>query len=831
MALVNISRRIGRRVANVALMLLVAAAGLISTPAPVAAAAHAVPWRFTTVTTTGSLGGLTQKDFFLNCPSGYIPVSGGVVGGSVADVLQIWEDWPDATDGTYHLLLANTSFSTTTTVTVAVNCVWLADVGTIYYRIGTFSRNSNGYAGGYTYCGSGLTVLSAGVAWSVGGARHVYFSSPITGGTQYGTGWYAAGWIQTSGATLGVELRCVSSSLLTAEYAEAQDTGAGPANGGVTATCTVSGYRVLVGGSAPPADQQNPGVNQGFSTSGPSDYRHYVSFGRHESGVILRTLMLCVPWSTVSVSITNQPPALSASSDGSVTFNAADSAGETITLHCTLDGTTVGCANNVANLYSVVDGPHSFIVQVQNQYNSFASKLAQWSVDTHAPTIQSHSPTSDLPIGGPMTINFSEAVTGLSTSSVTVHDDTTNVDVAGTVGTPTASTATWTPTAALTPGDTYRFSFTSAIHDAAGNPLTATFFTVNAAPDTTAPTIQSHAPTSGLAITGPLTITFSEPVSGVDGTSLTVHAIGANVDVAGVVARPTSSTATWTPSTRLVPGETYRFSFTTAIHDASANPLAATSFDVRAAASVENTSAAFLEYWDRDASSLANGGSYISSSLSGSKADLTFTATAGQTVAIYGIRTSSGGYADVYLDGVRKATASFYAASTGRARVYLSAALTAGTHTISIRPLGTKPTASTGTWVGVDNALVGSTVKQESSFKQAFRRSSSASASGGSYDTMIHKIDSDTNVPKIEVTLVGTGVKVYATKTTSSGSARIYVDGVLKATVSLHASATVYQALVYSGTFALGQHVIRVAAVGTSTGSTSSVSVDRISAI
>ena len=103
MALVNISRRIGRRVATVALMLLVAAAGLISTPAPVAAAAHAVPWRFTTVTTTGSLGGLTQKDFFLNCPSGYIPVSGGVVGGSVADVLQIWEDWPDATDGTYHL--------------------------------------------------------------------------------------------------------------------------------------------------------------------------------------------------------------------------------------------------------------------------------------------------------------------------------------------------------------------------------------------------------------------------------------------------------------------------------------------------------------------------------------------------------------------------------------------------------------------------------------------------------------------------------------------------------------------------------------------------------
>ena len=831
MAHVKSPHSAGRRIATAALAVLVAGATLTWTAGPVAAAAHAVPWRFTSVSQSGTVYALGQTDFFLNCPAGYVPVSGGVVGGSLADALQIWEEWPDATDGTFHLLVANTSFSTNSSVTVAANCVWLADVGTIYYRIGTFSRDSNGYAGGNVYCGNGLTVLSAGVAWSVGGARHVYFSSPITGGTQYGTGWYAAGWIQTSGATLGVELRCVSSSLLTSEYAEAADSAAGPGNGGATAICAL-GYRILTGGSAPPADQQNPAANQGYSTSGPYTTRQYKAFGRRESGVVLRALSLCVPSSTVSVSITNKPPALTNQASGTVTFTAADSAGEDILLTCYLDGVQRACASNYANPFGpLVDGQHTYSVSALNQYGSSQYAEADWVSDTTVPTIQSHAPTSDLALTGPMTITFSEPVTGVSASSVTVHDDTANVDAAGTVGTPTASTATWTPNTNLAAGHSYRFSFSTAIHDTVGNPLTATFFTVNAAPDVTAPTIQSHSPTSDLALTGPLTVTFSEPVTGVDGTSLTVHAIAANVDIAGIVARPTSTTATWTPSTRLVPGETYRFSFSTAIHDTSSNPLAATSFNVRAAAAVENTSAAFLEYWDRDSSSLANGGAYISSSLSGSRADLTFTATAGQTVALYGIRLSSGGYADIYLDGVKKATASFYASSTGRARVYLSGALTAGSHALSVRPLGTKPSASSGTWIGIDNALIGSTVKQESSFKQAFRRSSSASASGGSYDTMIHKIDSDTNVPKIEVTLVGTGVKIYATKSTSSGSARIYVDGVLKATVSLHATATVYQALVYSGTFALGKHVIRVAAVGTSSGSTSSVGIDRILAV
>ena len=93
---------------------------------------------------------------------------------------------------------------------------------------------------------------------------------------------------------------------------------------------------------------------------------------------------------------------------------------------------------------------------------------------------------------------------------------------------------------------------------------------------------------------------------------------------------------------------------------------------------------------------------------------------------------------------------------------------------------------------------------------------------------MVHTTDAD-NSPRYQATVVGTGLKVYVTKTATSGKAAIYVDGVLKATVSCYAASTTYKALVYSGSFALGVHVIKVVDVGTSTGSKSDVDLDRLS--
>jgi hypothetical protein len=716
-----------RRLTTAAFALSLATAGLIGSPRP-AAAVHAVPWRFTTVVENSTISGTSTKGWVLPCPAGYTPVSGGVVAGD--EVWGFWRilEWADQYDGAYHIMVYNDNFNGTT-VTLAATCVWLDDVGTITTVSADFARNGSGRAGGSLHCPDGTTVLSAAVDWSYYSAgRTINYSTPITDGTQYGTGWYVAGYSEHAGATLGIELRCVDAGLLTTEYATAEDSTAGPGYFPAKAVCA-TGYRILTGGAAPPADQLNPGIDQGWAVSGPLDARQWPAFGHEEqSGVSLRALALCVPASTVSVGFTQTPPALSNSRSGTITFGATDSAGENLAVKCYLDAVQwLLCQSGDPFAFSSLsDGWHTFYVSALNQSGSFGSNTFNWQVDA------------------------------------------------------------------------------------------------------TAPLISSHSPTSGASLTGPVTINFSEPVAGVTTSSVIVHAESANVDVAGTIASSTASSFTWTPKSRLVPGETYRFSFTTAIHDIAGNPLTATYFNVRATTVVDNTSAALLEYWDLDNSTLASGGAFISSSLSGSRADLTFTATAGQTVSVYGIRVGSGGYADIYIDGIKKATASFYASTNARARVYLSGALTAGTHIISIRPLGTKPSASTGTWVDVDNLLIGATVKQESSLKQLFRRTTNASAYGGSYDVMFHKTDADA-APRYQATVVGTGFKVYVTKTSSSGAAKVYVDGVLKATISTYSATTVYNSLVYTGTFTLGQHSITIVAVGSSTGNASYIDLDRMS--
>jgi hypothetical protein len=215
----------------------------------------------------------------------------------------------------------------------------------------------------------------------------------------------------------------------------------------------------------------------------------------------------------------------------------------------------------------------------------------------------------------------------------------------------------------------------------------------------------------------------------------------------------------------------------------------------------------------------------------GSSASWRFTATSGQTAAVYGTRLAGGGYGDVYLDGVKKATASFYAAATAwKSKVWTSPALSAGTHTVEVRVLGTKPGGSAGTDVALDYLTVGSSVLQESAAHQAFRRllTATTQASGGSYDLVSHKTSGDTGEgPTYRVTVKSTGLRLFATKTPSAGTVAVYVDGVLKATVSLRTPDVHYQQLVYAVSgLSEGRHAVRVVCVGTSSGAYSSVSLD-----
>jgi hypothetical protein len=440
------------------------------------------------------------------------------------------------------------------------------------------------------------------------------------------------------------------------------------------------------------------------------------------AGNTIRTVAICVPASQPNVSITNGPATISDNPSPSFTFTAGDATGEQLSFSCQLDGQPVGnCSPNVSNaLGGVSEGSHTLVVHASN--------------------------------------------TSLQTAQ---------------------ASRTWTT-------------------------------------DTVAPTITTPSPKLGAALTAPITLTFSEPVTGVE--YLSMKAEGEGVPVSIEITQPSPTTVTLKPNSPLVPGSWYHLStvFGDDIHDAAGNTLT-TSFDVRAATRVENSSVAVVESWDRDTSGSASGGSYIASRSAGSAATLRFSATNGQLLTVYGMKTANGGFAEIYLDGSLKATRSFYAATATRASVYKTT-LTDGEHTLRIKPLDTKPAASSGTWVGIDTISIGATNYEEPQLQQTFRRLSPAGASG-SVDLATHTVDAGGR-PSFAVTFWGTGVNVLATKAPDAGKAAIYVDDVLKKTVDLRAAATVHKVLIYSGSFSGAKHTLRIEVVGTASGAKSSVRFD-----
>ena len=193
------------------------------------------------------------------------------------------------------------------------------------------------------------------------------------------------------------------------------------------------------------------------------------------------------------------------------------------------------------------------------------------------------------------------------------------------------------------------------------------------------------------------------------------------------------------------------------------------------------------------------------SRLAGSRAERTFTASAGKRVSVYGIRLPDGGHAAIYLDGRKVATPSFYAPTAARGRVYRSAQLRAGTHTISIRPLGTKPAASSNAWVAIDNVVIGSSVKQETWLEHRFARVSTASAYGGSYDTMTQANGTDTTPAQVQLTFVGPGSRSRHEDACLSPSPRLHRRRAQDDNRPQQ-TRTSYKALVYSTTFGSGAH-------------------------
>lgn len=115
---------------------------------------------------------------------------------------------------------------------------------------------------------------------------------------------------------------------------------------------------------------------------------------------------------------------------------------------------------------------------------------------------------------------------------------------------------------------------------------------------------------------------------------------------------------------------------------------------------VQESSAKTTGVWTRRVNPLASRGAHITS---GRKGDAVTIAFEGTSIAWYGARARSYGKAEVLLDGKRVAVVDTYSRSTRlNQKLWYRTGLSAKRHTLSIRPLGTKRSASTGTLVSVD---------------------------------------------------------------------------------------------------------------------------------
>ena len=446
-----------------------------------------------------------------------------------------------------------------------------------------------------------------------------------------------------------------------------------------------------------------------------------------------------------------------------------------------------------------------------------------WSTTVSVFTVSQTAPTLTSPADLTKVLSNNLFFTWLAVNGASSYlfESSASSGFSPTVEQVTTVMTAWAPTAAYPDRATYYWRI--KVLDGDGNVM-ATSAVRRIDKDAVAPTVTLVTPTGGLAVDGTITVSFSEPVKGVSAAGLVLRIANTTTSVAGTVT-PSSTTATTSATFKstvpLIPGQYYDLTVGSGITDLVGNLLAVTTTRIRTAVAFENTSPALVERWDVDAATGASGGAYITSNTAGASTSFRFTGTA---VSVLGHTSSTGGYADVYLDGVKKTATpiSFYSATPAyQTPAYSTTGLTSAAHTLEVRVLGTKPAASTGTFVNLDAFVSGTTFQENSpAVTTRFGVVTTTGASGGTYDVTAQELD--TTGAEYRFSFRGTGFTWSATKQPTGGTAIVYIDGISYGEVKLWASSVQYKIPVFTSiTIADGVHAVRVVATGVKpTGST-----------
>jgi len=401
----------------------------------------------------------------------------------------------------------------------------------------------------------------------------------------------------------------------------------------------------------------------------------------------------------------------------------------TSTLSCTLDGSAIACPGFV-QLSNLADGTHTLVVTATDAAGNHTSATRSWTVDTIAPKASIAAPAS---LTAPAVVSFGEAVRAAGATVATLVLTDTSQVVASAQSCRSGSTAVscataaftsvrLTPVRALTPGQHYTVRVAAgAVRDAGSNPNAAASTSFRALRS-----VQENAPgvamtwqhvSSSSALGGGYVrehLAGAQAVWSFKGTSVTwwtvtgpaqgrayLYVDGARRSVDNYaakthfrVARSVGKLANTTHRVRIV---------VRGLKGATAGKGTFISVDGFTVGATTTASPALATTWRHPANTHFSGHAASVADLAGSTVRLSFRGTG---ISWFTVRGPSQGKAQVWLDGVLKATVDNYAATTSYGVRRALTRLADKVHTLKIVVLGTHHAGGKGNTVTVDRFAV-----------------------------------------------------------------------------------------------------------------------------